>query len=330
MKAFTCPDCGSNLFSDNLSCSCGCILAFDPESESFVSGGRGCANRVTIQCNWLPDVGASLCASCAMTTVHPDLAVLENALLWAKAEAIKRRVLVGLNRWGWFGARDAGPRPEFHMLSEETSAGPVEVSMGHASGLVTINLAESDAAELMRRREELGEPFRTLVGHFRHEIAHFLIQRLAASEEFRAGFRALFGNETEDYARALAQYYLAGPTAGWEDAFISAYASSHPHEDWAESAAHALHLVDLVDSFCAVRLSMPNGPAPGYDAYAEEDASRLIQAGLRIAVAFNHVNRSMGVADLYPFVTSPLAMQKIGFAFHWLRTGMPAGTRTTG
>lgn len=319
MRIFTCPACGGDLFFDNLSCACGCDVAFDPKSQSFVSGGPTCANRGKIQCNWLADNGADLCTSCAMTAVHPDLAVPGNAVLWARAETAKRRVLVGLNRWGWFGAQDDGPRPEFHMLSEATSAGPTAVTMGHESGLVTINLAESDIAERVRRREELGEPYRTLVGHFRHEIAHFLFERLAVGEQFKTSFRSLFGDETADYAQALGWYYESGPPTDWRDSFISGYASAHPHEDWAESTAHAMHLADMVDSFCAAHLSMPDGTEADYDAYSETDASRLLHAGLRIGVAMNHVNRAMGIADLYPFVTPPKVIEKIQFAHHWLR-----------
>jgi hypothetical protein len=160
-----------------------------------------------------------------MTTVFPDLAVEDNIRLWARAEKEKRRVLAGLWQWGWFGPADCGRRPEFHMLSEMTSSGPTGVTMGHASGLVTINLAESDAAELVRRREALGEPYRTLVGHFRHELAHFLFERLAESEEFLSDFHELFGDETEDYAAALSQHYETGPPAQWQDTYITPYAS---------------------------------------------------------------------------------------------------------
>lgn len=321
MRIFTCPACGGDLFFGNLFCTCGCDVAFDPQSGGFVSGGPTCTNRGEIRCNWLADVGGDLCTSCAMTTVHPDLAMPNNALLWAKAEAAKRHVLVGLNRWNWFGAQDGGPRPEFHMLSEATSAGPAEVTMGHASGLVTINLAETDVVERVRRREELGEPYRTMVGHVRHELSHFLFERLAVGEKFIAGFRSRFGDENADYAQALGSYYEAGPPADWQNSFISAYASAHPHEDWAESAAHAMHLADMVDSFCAAHLSIPNGTGPDYDAYSEDDGSRLLNAGLRIGVALNHVNRAMGLADLYPFVTPPVVIEKIRFAHHCLKFG---------
>ena len=319
MKLFDCPVCGGRLFFDNMSCACGATVGFDPDGERFVTETPPCANRDRIACNWVTAPGGELCASCALTTVLPDLSVDGNRDLWAKAEQAKRRVLAGLRRWGWFGTVDDGPRPEFHMLSEATAAGPADITMGHASGLVTINLAESDATERVRRREELGEPYRTMVGHFRHEIAHFLFERLAVSDAFTGQFRDLFGDETADYGAALQRHYEAGPPDGWAAAYISSYATAHPHEDWAESAAHALHLVDMVDSFAAAQLSSGTFSAAGYDAYEEADAERLLTAAMEIGVALNHVNRALGVSDLYPFVTPAPVLEKLSFAQSWLR-----------
>lgn len=319
MKLFDCPSCGGRLFFENMSCACGTAVAFDPERGGFLTDAPFCANRERIVCNWIAGPGGGLCESCALTTVLPDLSVAGNDLLWSKAEQAKRQVLVGLRRWGWFGAADDGPRPEFHMLSEATASGPAAVTMGHAAGLVTINLAESDAAERVRRRQELGEPYRTMVGHFRHEIAHFLFERLAVSDGFRRSFHALFGDETADYGAALMRHYEAGPPERWQTAYISSYASAHPHEDWAESAAHALHLVDMVDSFATAHLSSETFAGAGYDAYGEEDAACLLTAAMEIGVALNHVNRALGVTDLYPFVTPAQVLEKLTFAQKWLK-----------
>lgn len=324
MKLFECPICSSRLFFENTSCSCGASVAFDPDKGCFVTEASFCANRAQISCNWVAGPDGGLCESCALTTVRPDLSVAGNQLLWSKAEQAKRRALAGLRRWGWFGAADQGRRPTFHMLSEVTAAGPADIMMGHASGLVTINLAESDATERVRRREELGEPYRTMLGHFRHEIAHFLFERLAGSDTFIEGFRAGFGDETADYSAALMRHYAAGPPLGWENAYISSYASAHPHEDWAESAAHALHLVDMVDSFAAARLSSEAFTGAGYDAYAEVESTRLLAAAMEIGVALNHVNRALGVNDLYPFVTPETVLEKLAFAQKWLKLRQPA------
>jgi len=318
MKIFHCPGCSADLFFDNLACSCGLGVGYDPAAQSFTSLVRFCANRDNLGCNWTSSPDHPLCTSCQMTSMHPDLSVQGNATLWARAEAAKRHVLAGLMRWGWFTAGDSGPRPEFHMLAEATSQGIVDVTMGHAAGLVTINLAEADALERVRRREMLGEPYRTMIGHFRHEIAHFLFERLSDSGAFRNGFRSLFGDETQDYGAALARHYQQGPPLGWQSAHITAYAAAHPHEDWAETAAHAMHLTDLTDSFTAAGLGLGVPTTPGYDAFRAPDPAQLLDRAIAIGVAMNHVNRAVGQPDLYPFVNTPATREKLAFALNWL------------
>jgi len=318
MKIFKCPGCDAPLFFDNLVCACGLAVGHDPAAQRFVTDQPFCANRDSLGCNWLCAPGETLCNSCRMTSVRPDLAVPGNDLLWARAEAAKRHVLAGLMRWGWFGTHDTGGRPEFHMLAETTATGSVSVIMGHASGLVTINLAEADASERVRRREMLGEPYRTLIGHFRHEIAHFLFERLSASDAFVAAFRALLGDETQDYGAALARHYEQGPPPDWQTTHVTPYAAAHPHEDWAESAAHAMHLTDIIDSFLAAGLRAVQAPDAGFDAFAEADPARLLDAAIAIGVAMNHVNRAVGQPDLYPFVNTAQTRTKLAFALHWL------------
>lgn len=320
MRLFQCPDCGGVLFFSNLSCGCGSRVTFDPRAHQFTSRAIACDNRERIGCNWSRE-GSEYCRSCAMTAVYPDLNVAGNQERWSRAELAKRWVLAGLMRWSWFTDSDSGTRPEFHMLAEQTSDGPTAVVMGHQSGLITINLAEADAAERVRRREQLGEPYRTLVGHFRHELAHLFFERLAQSDEFLTGFRNLFGDESTDYGEALARYYATGAPPGWQDAHVTTYASAHPHEDWAESAAHILHLVDMVDSFSAAGLEGKELPLAGYDAYIESDTEQLTGHGMRLGIALNHVNRAMGLSDIYPFVNTSTVREKLGFAHRWLSTG---------
>ncbi len=319
MKIFQCPGCRANLFFENLVCSCGLAVGYDPVAEQFTSDQPFCANRDSLGCNWTCAPGETLCESCRMTSVHPDLSVPGNDLLWAKAEAAKRHILSGLMRWGWFTPQDAGARPEFHMLAEATATGTVDVTMGHAAGLVTINLAEADASERVRRREMLGEPYRTLIGHFRHEIAHFLFERLSVEADgFLPAFRNLMGDETQEYGAALARHYDQGPAPGWQDAHVTPYAAAHPHEDWAETAAHAMHLTDITDSFLAAGLNSAEAPDADYDAFAETEPARLLDASIAIGVAMNHVNRAVGQPDLYPFVNTPHTREKLAFALHWL------------
>ncbi|MEQ9314896.1 MAG: putative zinc-binding metallopeptidase, partial [Henriciella sp.] len=192
MKTFTCPDCGSTLYFDNLVCSCGVEVAFDPDAEVFVRAADPCANRTQIGCNWQSAAGpASLCRACAMTKVVPDSLVATNIPLWSRAEAAKRWVLANLGQWGWFKTTDAGPAPMFHLLSETTSFGHAPVTMGHADGLITINVVEADPAERVARREKLSEAYRTLVGHFRLELGHYVFLRLSEDWTFLEQFRSL-------------------------------------------------------------------------------------------------------------------------------------------
>lgn len=321
MRLFECPSCSGRLFFANSRCGCGAEVDFDPERQQFVPSEQPCANRFKIGCNWPAESGDGLCRSCAMTDVTPDLAQPENVALWSSAERSKRWVLATMMRWGWFTARDSGRRPVFHMLAEATWSGDERVVMGHANGLVTISVNEADPVERLRRGESFGEPLRSMIGHFRHELGHFFFERFAADPDFLTQMRALFGDERADYHLALNAYYSGGPPADWPDRFVSAYAASHPHEDWAESFAHLLHLTDIVDSVAASGLTGAGVPSPDYDAYLEADTERLISIGAQLGVALNHVNRSMGLADIYPFVLSTSVQEKITAAHRWVAAG---------
>ncbi|WP_164516445.1 zinc-binding metallopeptidase family protein [Minwuia thermotolerans] len=321
MHLFTCPACGGRLFFRNLTCACGASVVFDPEAGGFATDGAECANRAEIACNWLARDGG-LCRSCAMTEVVPETFHGENRGHWQDAELAKRWVLANLARWGWLTGADPGPRPVFHMLAEAMSGGAQAVSMGHKSGIVTINVTEADDVMRVRRREDFDEPLRTMIGHFRHELGHFFFERLAVDNGFPEGFRALFADERIDYGAALNEYYRQGPYPGWEGRHITAYAASHPHEDWAESFAHLLHLTDIVDSFAAAGLTGEGLPTATYDAYAEQDAATLLAYGARLGVALNHVNRAMGISDIYPFVHTPAIAEKLRFVHRWMARGL--------
>lgn len=324
MQIFACPECDAPAFFHNVSCPNGHALDYDPDAGVMVAAGTPCANRARIGCNWPAESEAGYCRACAMTETIPDPDASDNLTWWAEAESAKRWVLANLSRWGWFLPADAGPRPVFRLLSEQTSTGETRVMMGHDSGIVTINVTEADPAQRVQRREDLGESFRSMIGHFRHEIAHFLFERLARDTDFTDAFRVLFGDEREDYAAALQRHYSEGPPPGSEATHVTPYASSHPHEDWAESVAHVLHLTDIADSFRASGLGSPDVPA-GFDPYREADSDRLISAGAALAISLNHVSRSVGLSDVYPFVLTPPMREKMAFAHQSLRRGPAAG-----
>ena len=316
MQSFTCPACDSRVYFENLFCACGAALFYDPEARAMLNEADPCANRDAIQCNWVAIPGETLCRSCCMSDVVPALHIGDNQQLLERAERAKRWVLANLSNWQWFTDAVGGMRPRFQMLSENTGAGRAEqIMMGHDNGEIVINVTEADELIRVKRQQELGEQYRSMVGHFRHELAHFLFDRLTAAPGFQDEFRALFGDESADYAAALQEHYN-NPKDPGED-FITAYATSHPHEDWAETVAHLLHMVDFTDSFVSAGLMMKGIPA-NYQPYAETDADHLLTIAAEVAIAINDINRALDNSDLYPFILTPKIREKIKFAHGWI------------
>lgn len=318
MQIFRCPACQEALYFHNLACSCGQIALFEPEAQAMIPEGPACRNRDDIGCNWISETDG-LCRSCAMTETVPDLREAQNLPLWDRSELAKRWVIANLARWGWFTPADAGPRPVFRMLSEMTLSGEENVTMGHAGGTITINVTEASDPVLAQRQDDLGELYRTMTGHIRHEVAHFLFLRLSSDPAFIAGFRDLFGDERTDYGEALKAHYSAPANAGLDH--ITSYATAHPHEDWAETVAHLLHLVDLIDSAAAAQLALPDGPPEGYDAYADPDTDSVVSHAVDVSISVNHVNRALDLPDVYPFVLPDGVRRKFAFAHGHLRIG---------
>lgn len=316
MKVFPNPVESGALWFDNLAAADGTQVGYDPQAREFVSVPPFCANRDIIGCNWIAPEPGAFCRSCAMTALAPEISTPNAIPNWAKTEAAKRWVIDNLGRWHWFRPEDSGTRPVFNMLAE----GPTPVLMGHADGVVTISVAEADPVLSTTRREALQEPYRTMIGHMRHEIAHMLWWRLSLRADFLDAFRSMFGDEREDYQAALQRHYGNGPPLDWRQRFLTTYASAHPHEDWAETASHLLHLTDICDSVAA-GLGASELPHPRWDPYAETDAGELIRVAVSLVMGINHINRSMGLSDIYPFVLSETAQRKLTFVHGWLRRG---------
>jgi len=317
MRIFDDPSGSGKLWFANLTAADGTPVGYDPQRRAFVESSPFCVNRNRIGCNWIAREPGALCQSCAMTALTPDASVTNAVPNWAQTESAKRWVLDNLGHWGWFRPEDSGIHPVFHMLAE----GPTPVSMGHIEGVVTISVAEADDVVRTARRRALDEPHRSLIGHMRHEIAHMIWWRLSRNQDFLHDFRRLFGDERLDYPAALQRHYHHGPPTDWSQYYLTAYASAHPHEDWAETAAHLLHLTDIADSFTASGLMTPTLPASDWKPYEEPDTDRLIHFAISVGLGINHVNRSMGLPDLYPFVICRAAHQKLDFAHKWLRLG---------
>jgi hypothetical protein len=192
---------------------------------------------------------------------------------------------------------------------------------GHEAGIITIALAEADDAQREYRRTQLNEPYRTLLGHFRHEVGHHYWDILVSQSPHLDEFRRLFGDETADYATALQRHYADGPPPDWQAAFISSYATSHPWEDFAESWAHYLHLVDTAEvaSSFGLRLAPRVDPRGAlntrveFDPYGLETLEPLIDSWAPLSALINSFNRAVGHGDAYPFVLTPPVIEKLGF-----------------
>jgi hypothetical protein len=272
-------------------------------------------------CNWMipaesPD---TLCPACKLTRTIPNLAIPENPQYWYRLEHAKRRLLYTLDSLGLkTEGRDRDPENglQFDFL-QDTPSGET-VLTGHENGLITMNVAEADDATRIKVREEMGEPYRTLLGHFRHEIGHYYFDRLIQGQAWEAPFRALFGDERLDYGAALAAHYRDGAPLDWAESFVSAYATTHPWEDWAETWAHYLLIVDTLDTAvgCGMKLipDAPNEPTL-MDMTPVEDAgfNRLMKQWFPLTYALNSLNRSLGLEDAYPFTLAPKVIDKLRF-----------------
>lgn len=343
MRAFTCPSCSALVFFENSVClACGTPIGFDPELRGFRPLSPGptgltavredgvelhpCANVVLAECNWLAAVDApsGLCDCCALTRTRPADGELPALKAFALTEAAKRRLVYQLDDLG-LPIVSRAQDPEHGLAFDLLSSASQPVVTGHDDGVITIDLAEGDAGHREAMREQLDEPYRTLLGHLRHETGHWYWQVLvdrSVDPAVLQGFRRLFGDERADYAAALQQHYEGVPAPDWADHFVSTYATAHPWEDWAETFAHLLHIRDTVQTAASygVLVAGPSGPAEvvaGLEAEPVDDEREPIQSvidvWLPLTLALNQVNRSMGKDDLYPFVLSPDVIAKLTF-----------------
>jgi len=348
MKTFHCQYCGHPLFFENVEClRCGSALAFLPDRmnmaaiEPVPDGGelwrprargtkassgryRLCHNHTTQNaCNFaVPAEDPNpLCVACRLTRVLPDLSQPENPQRWYKLEVAKRRLFYTLAKLGLVATCPPDGQADGPMFEFLADVPGQPVMTGHAAGVITLNVAEADDAERVRRRVEMHEPYRTLLGHFRHESGHYYWDRLIDEGGRTEGFRQVFGDERRDYAQALQDHYARGGTQlDWQDSFVSQYAAAHPWEDWAETWAHYLHMVDLLETAASydMRVSLP-----GQDMEIEEvvnpletgrpDFDTLVEQWVPVTLLVNSLNRSLGQDDAYPFALSSGALDKLRY-----------------
>lgn len=340
MRRYFCPSCGNEAHFENTACVwCLCALGYDPEQDTMLAaashadwqatGHQLCPNHDVIGCNWLVGLqaSASLCASCERTIVIPDLTLDGNVGRWRRLELAKRALFRSLKRFGLplqGGETAAGTRLRFEFKGEQPAGAGHDgtVMTGHKDGLITINAAEADDAIREHQRVALGEPYRTLLGHFRHETGHYYWDLLVMGQGRAEAFRKVFGDEQADYGLALQSHYTSGARSGWELTHVSSYASAHPWEDFAETWAHYFHIVDGLET--AQSYSLGRSADAQANPYDWEDCAQLVSDWIPLTVAMNSMNRSMGHRDFYPFVMSQLILTKLQFVHDLIHARAPA------
>jgi hypothetical protein len=360
-RAYRCQ-CGRPVFFGNSQClACGTPLGYEPEQAQVIplqpgprqgewqafgaaadaQAYRRCGNFDTpAGCNWLVPVDGqghapALCRACRLNRMIPDLSLPLNGLLWGRVEAAKRRLVSQLIALGLpVQSKDEDPQHglAFDFLQPMPGA---PVSTGHADGVITLNIEEADDARREQIRTQLHEPYRTLLGHLRHEVGHYYWSRLVDGTPWLDGFRQLFGDERQDYAASLKANYEHGPPPDWAQRYVTAYASCHPWEDWAETWAHYLHMADTVDTALSfgidaddVELSAEpwrrdalwKPDDPGAEAFLG-----FLNAWVELTAVLNELSRSMGQQDFYPFVLPRPAVGKLQFIHLAVRSAATNG-----
>ncbi|WP_354700753.1 hypothetical protein DSM112329_01040 [Paraconexibacter sp. AEG42_29] len=335
MRTFHCTVCEQMVFFENSLClHCLSGLGFDPDRREVVtvvleepldSGAvrrvgddklatdepvqYRCTNDVIAKCNWLVPAPGKLCVSCALTQTRPDDGDDGALAEFADAEAAKRRLVFTLLelRLPIEGHRT---KPDGGLAFDLLSPGKRPVQTGHADGVITLNLDEANDAHREQVRSQMGEPYRTLLGHFRHEVGHYYWPIVIEQTGLIDDYRKLFGDEREDYGKALERHYEEGPPVDWAKSHVSSYATMHPWEDWAETWAHYLHIVDTSQTAAAHELQT--------DLARPGDTTDLgfrmtLRNWIPFTYAMNAICRSMGIADLYPFVITKDVITKLVF-----------------
>jgi hypothetical protein len=314
MRQLQCPHCRERVFFEQTPCrSCGARIVFEAARLRFRSleGAIPCANRTMIGCNWAADLDDIYCPSCRLTRTTPHRGTPKNIMLWRRVEQAKRRLVYDLRRLK-LPLRESDHQVTFDILSEEGSDSPVLT--GHLDGVITLSLSEADDAERELRRSIFREPYRTLLGHFRHEIGHFYWDVLVNETKLHAPFRLIFDDERQNYESLLKVYHARTDYSYDRQAFISEYATSHPWEDWAETFAHFLHIVSTLETASELPLSFdPPSHRTLIDPYLERDFEALLSSWATVAYTMNELNRSMGLGDAYPFELSSAVRGKLHF-----------------
>jgi hypothetical protein len=268
---------------------------------------------------------SSLCVACRLNRTIPDLDDADNARYWAAIEAAKHRLVAQLLALGLPVKSRVEEDAEHGLMFDflRSIPGKPAVMTGHANGLITLNIEEADDVRREKIKHDLHEPYRTLLGHLRHEVGHYYWDLLVRDSEWLQPIRRVFGDERADYAESLKRHYKDGPPANWSSSYITSYAASHPWEDWAESWAHYLHLVDSLGTAIGFGLDASNlerklVPFISADLFAPEHPQApgflsLLNAWSEMILVLNELAHSMGQPDIYPFTLSRPVVAKLQF-----------------
>ncbi|WP_116127927.1 putative zinc-binding metallopeptidase [Lewinella sp. IMCC34183] len=348
MKIYHCTHCNYPVYFENVVCgNCSSYLGYDAPTDRMVALAPGdgpwmcgpdnsvpyiyCDNHQHAACNWLIPQSdeTGLCDACDLNRTVPDLSDPEKLEEWQQLELAKHRLVYALNRLG-LPVQDKMSAPDrglaFDFLADTQESG--QVMTGHDEGLITLNVKEADPVKREATRIQLHEKYRTLIGHFRHEVGHYYWDVIVEPDANRlAEFRRIFGDDRADYGEALKKHYQNGPPADWQQHYISEYATMHPWEDWAETWAHYLHLMDMLETAHAfgMRVDPPTTPdlmmnvTADFDPYQEPDMERILKACVPLTFAINSLNRGMGRPDLYPFVINASVREKLRYVHEVVR-----------
>jgi hypothetical protein len=350
MRLYTCTNCKELLYFENSAClNCQHPVGFDvkafslltlnKDAEGYVPVNhpyellRYCSNADLGTCNWLvPAAQASpFCRACELNRIIPELSSQENKEKWQRIEVAKHRLVYSLLRIGLpVGPKRMASETEGIAFDFKADATPgTRVMTGHDNGVITLNIEEADESELTRHKLDLGEKYRTLLGHFRHEIGHYYWELLIKDSAYLPRFRQLFGDEQEDYGDALKSYYRNGIQVNWNDFFISPYASAHPWEDWAESWAHYMHMMDTLETAYSFGIGIHRREMEtqvSSDPHTLPAFDDIVTTWFPLTFAVNSLNRSMGHADFYPFIVSGPVIDKLKFIHEVCGAGQAIAT----
>lgn len=358
MKLFKCDNCGQPVFFENYYCvQCNASLGFDPVTMDVLSlqadeNGqysniipalksatklyKYCINKQHNVCNWLlpADSESDYCTACNLNKTIPNIDDPGHWEKWARIETAKHRLVYSLLRFklpvtSKFQNEDTGLAFDF-MADEENEEGK-RLLTGHDNGLITLNIEEADDAVREMARKNMDEVYRTLLGHFRHEIGHYYWDRLIDHTDRLPLFRELFGDETKDYSEALKEHYAKQNSTAWQNDYISAYASAHPWEDWAETWPHYMHIVDTIETAYSFGITLRPKVADiendisaniNIDPYKTKYFEDILERWVPLTFAMNSLNRSMGIKDPYPFVINDRVKEKLNFIHETIQQGV--------